>query len=64
MHSQNNNGYFDRSSIYNETERSQTLADYTYNELCFLFDHIYGKPSKCELSESVAALAVIKKKQD
>ena len=55
MHSQNNDGYFDRSSIYNETERSQTLADYTYNELCFLFDHIYGKPSKCELSESIAA---------
>jgi hypothetical protein len=47
-------GYFDRSSIYEQTERSQAMIDYTYNELCFLMDHFYGKPPKAPIAKSVA----------
>lgn len=54
MATQDDDGYFDRSSIYKPLERSQALADYTYNELCFLFDNIYGKPPKCVLSKSIS----------
>ena len=54
MESQDEDGYFDRTPIFQQTERSQAMADYTYNELCFLMDNIYGKPSKCVLSKSIA----------
>ena len=47
-------GYFDRSSVYEQTERSQAMIDYTYNELCFLMDHFYGKPPKAAISKSIA----------
>lgn len=47
-------GYFDRSSIYEQTERSRAMIDYTYNELCFLMDHFYGKPPKAPIAKSVA----------
>ena len=54
MDSQDEDGYFDRTPIFQQTERSQAMADYTYNELCFLMDNIYGKPSRCVLSKSIA----------
>ncbi len=47
-------GYFDRSSVYVELERSQAMIDYTYNELCFLMDHFYGKPPKAPMSKAIA----------
>ena len=47
-------GYFDRSSVYVQTERSQAMIDYTYNELCFFMDHFYGKPPKAQISKSIA----------
>ena len=49
-----NDGYFDRSSVYKNTERSQAMADYTYNELCFFMDHFYGRPSKAPIAKSIA----------
>ena len=54
MASQDDDGYFDRTPIFQQTERSQAMADYTYNELCFLMDNIYGKPPKCALAASIA----------
>ena len=54
MVSQDDDGYFDRTPIFQQTERSQAMADYTYNELCFLMDNIYGKPPKCALAASIA----------
>ena len=47
-------GYFDRSSVYVELERSQAMIDYTYNELCFLMDDFYGKPPKAPMSKAIA----------
>ena len=47
-------GYFDRSSVYVKLERSQAMIDYTYNELCFLMDHFYGKPPKAPMSKAIA----------
>ena len=47
-------GYFDRSSVYVKLERSQVMIDYTYNELCFLMDHFYGKPPKAPMSKAIA----------
>lgn len=47
-------GYFDKSSVYSSFERSQGLAAFTYHELCFFMDHIYGKPSKAEIAASIA----------
>lgn len=47
-------GYFDRSSVYVALERSQAMIDYTYNELCFLMDHFYGKPPKAPMSKAIA----------
>lgn len=54
MASQDDDGYFDRTPIFQQTERSQAMADYTYKELCFLMDNIYGKPPKCALAASIA----------
>ena len=45
--------YVDRTTLYNTEERDASLAEYTYNELCFVFDVIYGKPSQSMLAESI-----------
>ena len=34
--------FLEDSPWYEEDERSETLAQYTYNELCFNIDHFYG----------------------
>lgn len=47
------NCYFNRDTIFNTLERSQEIADYSYNELCFVMDNIYGAPPKAKISESV-----------
>ena len=48
--------YFDRSSVYNKTERSKALAEFTYNELCFQFDNFYGRPANAEISEILSQI--------
>ena len=45
--------YVDRTALYNTEKRDASLAEYTYNELCFVFDVIYGKPSQSKLAESI-----------
>lgn len=47
-------GYYDRSPIYENTERSQAMIDYTYNELCLFMDNFYGRPSKAKIAKSIA----------
>ena len=46
--------YFDRSSGWANEKRDQALIDYTYNEICFQMDYIYGMPSKAEVSSAKA----------
>lgn len=36
-----------------ETNWDKTMAAFTYHELCFMIDKIYGKPSNAILSESI-----------
>ena len=43
-------GYFDRSPVYQQMERSQAIADFTYRELCFVTDKLYGAPLKAEFA--------------
>ena len=45
--------YVDRTSLYNAETRDEAVAEYTYNELCFLMDKIYGKPSQCEFAVTI-----------
>ena len=42
----NSEYYYDRSSVFEKTERTPETAEYSYNELCFLMDYFYGRPSK------------------
>ncbi len=35
-------------------KRPADLADYVYNELCFLFDNFYGNPGKGIISADIA----------
>ena len=48
-------GYFDKSPIYEELTRSESLADFTYKELCFAMDHFYGQPTNSKIAPSIAA---------
>ena len=48
--------YYDNKGVFQQTERSESEAEYTYNELCFMMDHYYGYPVKAGYS------AVIKEK--
>ena len=45
--------YFNSDSVLETVERSQAMADYSYGELCFLMDRIYGGPSKGQLAASI-----------
>ena len=45
--------YVDRTGLYETQERPEDAAEYTYNEMCFLFDTIYGKPSQCEFANVI-----------
>ena len=45
--------YVDRTGLYETQERPEDAAEYTYNEMCFLFDTIYGKPSQCEFANAI-----------
>lgn len=46
-------GYFDRSSLYESDNRDKSMIDYTYNELCFAVDNLYGMPSKSQIAENI-----------
>ena len=48
------NSYIDKSSLYAKTERSKEMAKYSYDELCFVMDKIYGRPSKAEIAAVIA----------
>lgn len=48
-----NGFYFDRTSFYNETERSEAMADFNYRELCFVMDNLYGLPEKAAIASSI-----------
>ena len=47
-------GYFDKSPLFNVTERSEAMAEFTYNEFCFAMDHFYGMPANAKAGVSVA----------
>lgn len=49
-----NSPYFDRTSAYSVKPREKDLIAYTYNELCFMFDRLYGRPPKSQLGKSLA----------
>ena len=49
-----NSSYYDRSSVYSKNERSPEMVDYTYRELCFVMDKLYGRPLTAEPAVSVA----------
>ena len=46
-------GYFDRSSLYDDLKRDDAMVQYTYDALCFQLDHFYGRPSKAEIAQSM-----------
>ncbi|MBQ7186119.1 MAG: hypothetical protein IJR91_00660 [Ruminococcus sp.] len=45
--------YLDLESSLQQAERTQEMADYTYSELCFLMDNIYGAPSKSAMASTI-----------
>ena len=46
--------YYDTSSLFASVDRSPALVEYSYNELCFVMDHFYGRPSKSKLGKAIA----------
>lgn len=42
--------YFNNSTAYNTLKRSKDLVELTYNDLCFAFDKLYGKPARAEIA--------------
>ncbi len=49
--------YFEaeRASLYESTETTAEMADYTYNELCFFVDHLFGRPSSARITKLLSA---------
>ena len=43
----------DQSPLYEETERSPEMAQFTYNTLCLFFDYFFGRPSNTILAEAL-----------
>ena len=46
--------YADEYADLDTAERDQSMADYTYNELCFVMDNMYGCPPKCAIAQKIA----------
>lgn len=44
---------FDDTAYYEQTKRNENLALYTYSELCFVMDCLYGAPPKSKLAGSI-----------
>lgn len=49
---QGNKAYFDEE-IFRSTPRSADLIEYSYRELCFVFDYLFGYPPKSELGAKI-----------
>ncbi|MBR3249622.1 MAG: hypothetical protein IKF83_02865 [Clostridia bacterium] len=49
----NDDYYFDITPIYENMTRSQALADFSYDELCFAIDYFYGRPSHAQISDGI-----------
>jgi hypothetical protein len=41
--------------VYEQTERPQDLATYSYGELCFAIDHFYGRPGRNAIDQTIEA---------
>ena len=41
---------FSDSSVWSSATRSQELVDFSYSELCFIMDYLYGKPDQATLA--------------
>ena len=46
--------YYDAESMCKSVKRDKTLAEFTYNELCFVMDNFYGCPPNSPLAEDIA----------
>ncbi len=53
FHSLTQEPYFKDDPLYSSLNRDESLIDYTYNELCFAVDCLYGQPSDANISESI-----------
>lgn len=53
VHPTSGEKYYNNSSLFNITERTPEMVEYTYNELCLVMDNLYGYPSKAEISSFV-----------
>ncbi len=45
--------YIDYTDFVNSSERSEDMAVYAYNELCFIVDNFYGNPSRTVLHDNI-----------
>ena len=42
--------YFKNSMVYDSLVRSKDLVELSYNDLCFAFDKLYGRPAQAEIA--------------
>ena len=49
----NAKSYFEKSKIYDKTTRSPEMIKYTYNEMCFIIDTMYGCPAKSQIAPMI-----------
>ena len=45
--------WIDMSEMMDNTSIDKTLTQHNYNELCFLMDNIYGRPSRCIIAGEI-----------
>lgn len=45
--------YYDDASLFQSITRDKSLVEYSYHELCFVMDHLYGCPPSSELAQSI-----------
>ena len=45
--------YYSADPFYDSLERDTSLINYSYNELCFAVDNLYGRPPKAKIAESI-----------
>lgn len=54
MENMSKDGYFDKSTLYNTLTRSEAMAVFTYNHLCFAADCFFGKPTNALIGAEIA----------
>lgn len=52
--------YFTNSKVYNTLKRSKSMAELAYNDLCFAFDKLYGRPAKSEIASVLDKKALMR----